>query len=60
MSEIQSPCVDICQIDATSGLCIGCRRTLDEIATWGGLSHGERARIMGELPARAERVRTAG
>ncbi|GGE77118.1 DUF1289 domain-containing protein [Stappia taiwanensis] len=60
MTEIQSPCVDICQIDAASGLCIGCRRTLDEIAAWGGLSDSERARIMAELPARAERLRAAG
>lgn len=29
-----SPCVKICVIDETTGLCEGCCRTLDEIARW--------------------------
>lgn len=27
-----SPCIQICQIDADHDICIGCFRTLDEIA----------------------------
>jgi uncharacterized protein len=50
---IQTPCTKICTIDPISGLCLGCRRTLDEIARWGGMSDGERARVMAELPERA-------
>jgi len=49
---IQTPCTAICTIDPISGLCLGCRRTLDEIARWGGLTDQERARIMAELPDR--------
>jgi len=49
---IQSPCIKICTLDARSGLCLGCGRTIDEIARWGGMSDAERARIMAELPAR--------
>jgi len=30
-----SPCVSVCRMDAASGLCVGCLRTLDEIARWG-------------------------
>ena len=52
---IQSPCNKICTIDAPSGLCAGCGRTLDEIARWTTLSDGERARIMAELPQRLQR-----
>jgi len=37
-SDVASPCVNICKIDAVSGLCFGCRRTIAEIARWGG--HG--------------------
>jgi len=33
VSGVASPCVDICRLDA-EGLCVGCRRTLDEIAEW--------------------------
>jgi predicted Fe-S protein YdhL (DUF1289 family) len=51
---IQSPCIKICTLDARSGLCLGCGRTIDEIARWGGMSEAERARIMAELPARAK------
>jgi len=49
---IQTPCTKVCTIDPTSGLCLGCRRTLDEIARWTTLSDAERERIMTELPSR--------
>lgn len=49
---IESPCINICTLDARSGLCLGCGRTIDEIARWGAMSAVERARIMAELPAR--------
>ena len=32
-----SPCMSVCRMDAASGLCEGCFRTLDEIAAWSGL-----------------------
>jgi len=35
------------------GLCLGCRRTLDEIARWGAMSDGERERVIAELPRRS-------
>ena len=49
---IETPCVRICTLDARSGLCLGCARTIDEIARWGAMSAAERARVIGELPAR--------
>jgi hypothetical protein len=49
---IDTPCVKICTIDARSGLCLGCGRTIDEIAGWSAMSAAERARLMGELPSR--------
>ncbi len=52
MAAIQTPCVKICVVDPQSGHCLGCRRTLAEIAAWTSLSDGERARIMAELPGR--------
>ena len=54
---IQTPCVKICSIDAASGLCGGCARTLDEIARWAGMSEDERAAIMRELRDRMIRAR---
>jgi uncharacterized protein len=49
---IESPCTNICTLDARSRLCLGCGRTVDEIARWAAMSADERARIMAELPAR--------
>jgi len=39
-------------MDACSGLCIGCGRTLDEIAAWAEMTPKERRAIMALLPAR--------
>ena len=49
---IQTPCIKICEMDATSGLCVGCGRTLDEIARWRSMSDANRREIMAELPER--------
>ena len=49
---IESPCVKICTLDARSRMCLGCGRSIDEIARWTALSAAERSRVMSELPAR--------
>lgn len=51
-----SPCVGICRIGA-DGLCIGCRRTLAEIARWSTLSNDERRKWMREEQPRRPPVR---
>jgi predicted Fe-S protein YdhL (DUF1289 family) len=51
-APMETPCVKTCTLDARSGLCLGCGRTINEIAAWGRMSDAERARIMAELPAR--------
>lgn len=50
--EPSSPCVKVCVIDRASKLCIGCKRTGDEIAIWGRLSEEARRAIMDTLPDR--------
>ena len=49
---ISTPCIKVCAVSGQTGLCIGCGRTLAEIAGWGGLSEQERQQIMAALPAR--------
>jgi predicted Fe-S protein YdhL (DUF1289 family) len=49
---ISSPCIKLCVIDHATGLCAGCRRTLDEIAQWSRLSEDERRAIIAGLPGR--------
>ena len=50
-----SPCVNVCRMDAASGLCEGCRRTLDEIACWSVLDQAEKHAVLALLPARKPR-----
>ena len=54
---ISSPCIRICVVDGATNLCLGCGRTLPEIASWGRKSEDERLAIMAALP---ERMREAG
>jgi uncharacterized protein len=45
----------VCVIDAPTGLCAGCYRTLDEIAGWVDLSAEKRRVLLAELPLRRAR-----
>ncbi len=47
---VTTPCIGVCQ--APDGVCLGCRRTLAEIAAWPHLTEAQRRRIMRELPSR--------
>jgi uncharacterized protein len=49
---IETPCVKVCTLDARTGLCLGCGRTVDEIARWTVMNASERAQVMRELPDR--------
>ena len=55
---LETPCIDVCEMDGASGLCLGCGRTIDEIARWAGMSPEERRTIMAVLPARKARSET--
>jgi uncharacterized protein len=48
----ETPCVAVCAIDPKTGLCLGCGRTLPEIARWPRLERAERIAIMASLAAR--------
>jgi predicted Fe-S protein YdhL (DUF1289 family) len=53
---IATPCVQVCVVDGESGLCLGCYRTLAEVAGWARFSDTERAALMVELPTRRSRI----
>ncbi|HKT85810.1 MAG TPA: DUF1289 domain-containing protein [Novosphingobium sp.] len=53
MAEVPSPCTGVCRIDAASGYCLGCRRTMDEIADWPMLPPGGKRAILAKVRARA-------
>jgi len=49
---VPSPCINVCRIDADSGLCAGCRRTLDEIAAWSRLDDARKRIVWAQLARR--------
>jgi predicted Fe-S protein YdhL (DUF1289 family) len=53
----ETPCIAVCVIDPNSGLCLGCGRTLAEIASWSAMPSADRRTLMAELP---QRMRDAG
>lgn len=55
--EIESPCIKLCAVHPTERICIGCYRSIDEIAGWGRMTPEARREIMAELPSRAPRLR---
>ena len=57
MLDIPSPCIGVCRLDRTTGLCAGCMRTSAEIAAWPGADSAERLAIVLRL---RERRRAAG
>jgi prolyl-tRNA editing enzyme YbaK/EbsC (Cys-tRNA(Pro) deacylase)/predicted Fe-S protein YdhL (DUF1289 family) len=47
VQSVMSPCTDVCKIDPGSGLCRGCYRTRDEIASWSKIDdHARRALLV--------------
>ncbi len=57
-AAISTPCVQICVVDPVSALCIGCGRTLGEIAGWGAMSEEERIAAMATLETRLVAMRS--
>ncbi len=43
---VQSPCIGICRINARSGLCEGCFRTVEEISSWTRMRDEERGQVI--------------
>jgi predicted Fe-S protein YdhL (DUF1289 family) len=41
-------------MDAATGWCEGCLRTIDEIAAWGGLDDEARRAVWAQLPQRRD------
>jgi predicted Fe-S protein YdhL (DUF1289 family) len=50
--DVPSPCVSICALDAAGAHCLGCYRSLDEVASWPTLSPDERRRVLARVEDR--------
>ncbi len=56
MSEIETPCLKICLLDARGQYCLGCYRTRAEVGDWSSMSDEERANVMDQLAARKDAI----
>lgn len=56
---VASPCIDVCRIDARSGWCEGCQRSLAEIAAWGTMADAQKRAVLGQLAQRRAAMRPA-
>jgi uncharacterized protein len=54
-TPVPSPCISVCRMDAVTGLCEGCFRTLEEIAGWGMKADAERRAVWDLLQQRARK-----
>lgn len=52
--DVPSPCVSVCRMDARRGLCVGCCRTLDEIAGWSQMDDAARREVWRRIELRAQ------
>ncbi len=52
-SPVPSPCNSVCRMNERSGLCEGCLRTLDEIASWSQLPQEDKRAVWERLSQRA-------
>jgi predicted Fe-S protein YdhL (DUF1289 family) len=56
-NEIQSPCIGVCTVDDSTGMCLGCYRTVDEIKGWWDMNPKDQKNLLIALEKRqAEQV----
>ncbi|MGH8801473.1 MAG: DUF1289 domain-containing protein [Casimicrobiaceae bacterium] len=51
-APVTSPCIGVCRIDPQTGWCVGCVRSLDEIAAWGSLDDRMRREVLARIALR--------
>lgn len=57
--EVHSPCIGVCTVD-DDGVCMGCERTLDEIARWSQMSPDDKRRVLGRIAEQHLNANTQG
>ena len=55
-----SPCTKVCVMDADNRYCLGCKRTLGEIARWSEMSEDEQKAVLAQLEQRRAETADAG
>lgn len=54
---VPSPCVKVCALDAHTGYCVGCLRTIDEVAGWVEMTPEEKRAVLDRIEQRRAAAR---
>lgn len=57
MNELASPCIDVCRMNAETGFCDGCFRTIDEIASWSAYDDDAKRDVLARVESRRQGAR---
>ena len=52
IAPVPSPCINVCRMNRSTGLCEGCLRTIDEIANWSSFDDAAKRAIWEEIEKR--------
>lgn len=59
-TSVPSPCISVCQMEEATGLCLGCRRTVDEIRDWIILTPDEKRAVLARIAQRKQTLAAGG
>ena len=51
-AKLPSPCISVCQMDPSDGVCLGCYRTRGEIASWRSMDEADQIKLLDILNER--------
>ncbi|BCF95612.1 hypothetical protein PPGU19_001810 [Paraburkholderia sp. PGU19] len=52
IAPVPSPCINVCRMNRSTGLCEGCLRTIDEIANWSSFDDAAKRAVWVEIDRR--------
>ncbi|MEO5373108.1 MAG: DUF1289 domain-containing protein [Alphaproteobacteria bacterium] len=59
-NPLETPCTGVCRLDDGTGWCVGCFRTIDEIAHWSSKSLEERRAVLARTTGRRFQPKRTG
>ncbi len=51
-TKLPSPCISVCQMEPSTGVCLGCYRTRGEIASWSIMDETDQLQLLNILSER--------
>jgi predicted Fe-S protein YdhL (DUF1289 family) len=58
--NMPSPCTSVCELSYDRNICLGCLRTLDEIARWGAMTNTQRRAVLERIARCGTRTTRGG